>query len=65
MKYQLDEPQAGMRIVRRNFNCFRYADNTTLMSKSEEELRSLLMRIKEENESWLETQHSKNYDQGI
>ena len=65
MKYQLDEPQAGMRIVRRNFNCFRYADNTTLMSKSEEELRSLLMRIKEENESWLETQHSKNYDHGI
>ena len=46
----LDEPQTGMKIARRNLNCLRYADNTTLMPESEEELRSLLMRMKEESE---------------
>ena len=46
----LDEAQAGIKIVRRNTNNLRYADNTTLMAESEEELKSLLMRMKEENE---------------
>ena len=47
----LDEAQAGIKIARRNINNFRYMDNTTLMSKSEEELKSLLMKVKEESES--------------
>ena len=46
----LDEAQAGIKIVRRNINNLRYADDTTLMAESEEELRSLLMKVKEENE---------------
>ena len=46
----LDEAQAGIKIVRRNINNLRYADNTTLMAESEGELKSLLMRVKEENE---------------
>ena len=46
----LDEAQAGIKIVGRNINNFRYADNTTLMAESEEELKSLLMRVKEESE---------------
>ena len=44
----LDESQAGIRITQRNINNLRYADDTTLMAKSEEELKSLLMRMKEE-----------------
>ena len=55
---QLDEAQAGIKIARRNLNNLRYADDTTLMAESEEELKSLLMKMKEE--SWLETQHSEN-----
>ena len=47
----LDEAQAGIKIVRRNINSLRYADDTTLMAESEEELKSLLMKVKEENES--------------
>ena len=47
---RLDEPQAGIKIARRNINNHKYADDTTLMSESEEELKSLLMRVKEENE---------------
>ena len=47
---ELDEAQAGIKVARRNINNLRYADDTTLMSKSEEELKSLLMRVKEENE---------------
>ena len=47
---RLDEPQAGIKIARRNVNNHKYADDTTLMSESEEELKSLLMRVKEENE---------------
>ena len=43
----LDEAQAGLRIARRNINNFRYADDTTLMAESEEELKSLLMKVKE------------------
>jgi len=46
----LDEAQAGIKIVRRNCNNLRYADDTTLMAESEEELKSLLMKVKEENE---------------
>ena len=46
----LDEPQAGIKIARRNINKLRYADDTTLMAESEEELKSLLMRVKEESE---------------
>ena len=46
----LDEPQTGIKISRRNINNLRYADDTTLMAESEEELRSLLMKVKEESE---------------
>ena len=46
----LDEAQAGIKIARRNTNNLRYADDTTLMAESEEELKSLLMKVKEENE---------------
>ena len=53
----LDEAQAGIKIVGRNINNFRYADDTTLMAESEE-LKSLLVKVKEE--SWLKTQHSEN-----
>ena len=47
---RLDEAQAGLKITERNTNNFRYADNTTLMAESEEELKSLLMKVKEETE---------------
>ena len=47
---RLDEPQAGIKIARRNINNLRYADDTTLMAESEIELKSLLMKVKEENE---------------
>ena len=47
---RLDELQAGIKTGRRNINNLRYADNTTLMTESEEELKSLLMRVREENE---------------
>ena len=46
----LDEAQAGIKITRRNINNFRYADDTTLMAESKEELKSLLMKVKEESE---------------
>ena len=46
----LDEAQAGIKIARRNINNFRYADDTTLMAESKEELKSLLMKVKEESE---------------
>ena len=46
----LDEAQAGIKIARRNVNNLSYADNTTIMAESEEELRSLLMKVKEESE---------------
>ena len=56
-----DEAQAGIKIVGRNINNLRYTDDTTLMAESEEELKSLLMKVKEESEkSWLRTQHSDN-----
>ena len=47
---ELKEAQAGVKIARRNINNLRYADNTTLMAESEEELKSLLMNVKEESE---------------
>ena len=47
---RLDEAQARIKIARRNINNFRYADETTLMAESEEELKSLLMKVKEESE---------------
>ena len=47
---RLDELQAGIKIARRNFNNFRYADDTTLMAESEEELKRLLMKVKKESE---------------
>src|SRR5574337_826594 len=57
----LDEAQAGIKIARRNINNLRYADDTTLMAESEEELKSLLMKVKEESgKSWLKTQYSEN-----
>ena len=61
----LEEAQAGIKIARRNINNLRYADDTTLMAESKE-LKSLLMKVKEESEkSWLKTQHSENKDHGI
>ena len=57
----LDEAQAGIKIAGRNINNLRYADDTTLIAESEEELKSLLMKVKEESEkNWLKTQHSKS-----
>ena len=56
----LEEAQAGIKISGRNINNLRYAD-TTLMTESEEELKILLMKVKEESgKSWLKTQHSEN-----
>ena len=49
----LDEAQAGIKVAGSNINNLRYADDTTLMAKSKEELKSLLMKMKEESESWL------------
>ena len=46
----LDKAQAGIKIARKNINNLRYADDTTLMAESEEELKSLLMKVKEESE---------------
>ena len=62
----LEEAQAGIKIAGRNINNFRYTDDTTLMAESEEELKSLLMKVKEESKkSWLKAQHSENEDHGI
>ena len=62
----LEEAQAGIKISRRNINNLRYADDTTPMAESEEELKSLLMKVKEESgKSWLQAQHSENEDHGI
>ena len=56
---RLDESQEGIKIARRNINSLRYADDTNLMAEGEEELKSLLMKVKEESEKTLKTQHSK------
>ena len=58
----LEEAQAGIKIARRNINNLRYADHTTLMAESEEELKSLLTKVKVESEK---VQHSENKDHGI
>ena len=57
----LEEAQVGIKIARRNINNLRFADDTTLMAEREEELKSLLMKVKDDSEkSWLKTQHSEN-----
>ena len=56
----LDESQAIIKIARWNISNFRYSDDTTLMAESNEELKNLLMKVKEEWKSWLKTQLSKN-----
>ena len=62
----LEEAQAGIKIAGRNINNLRYADDTTLMADSEEELKSLLMKEKvESGKSWLKAQHSENEDHGV
>ena len=62
----LEKAQAEIKIARRNISYLRYADDTTLMTKSEEELKSLLIKVKVESEkSWLKAQHSENEDHGI
>ena len=61
----LHEAQAGIKIAGRNINNLRYADDTTLMAESEEELKSLLMKVKEESEKVGLAQHSENEDHGI
>ena len=62
----LDKAQAGIKIAGRNINNLRYADDTILKAESREELKSLLMKVKEESKkSWPKTQHSENEDHGI
>ena len=56
----LEEAQAGIKIAGRNIDNLRYADDSTLMAESEEELRSLLMKVKEESEKVGKAQHSEN-----
>ena len=56
----LEEAQAGIKIDGRNINNLRYAEDTSLMAESEEELKSFLMKVKEKSESWLKAQHSEN-----
>ena len=56
----LEEAQAGIKISGRNIHNLRYADDTTLMAESEEELKSLLMKVRGEWKSWLKAQHSEN-----
>ena len=62
---RLDEAQAGIKIARRNTNNLRYADDTTLTAESEEELNSLLMKVREDSEKVGLKQQSKNEDHGI
>ena len=61
----MEEAQAGIRIAGRNINNLRYVDDTSLMTESEEELKSLLMKVKEESEKIGLAQHSENKDHGI
>ena len=57
---RLDETQAGIKSARRNINNLRYADDITFMAEIDEELQSLLMKVRGEWKSWLKTQHSEN-----
>ena len=60
----LDEAQTGIKIARRNISNLRYADDTIRMAEREEDLKSFLMKVKEESEkSWLKTQHLKTNKQ--
>ena len=62
----LAEAQAGIKIAGRSINNLSYVEDTTLMAESEEELKSLLMKVKEETENnWLKAQHSEKKDHGI
>ena len=61
----LEELQAGIKIARRNISSLRYADDTTLMAESEEELKSLLLKVKVESEKVLKLNISENEDHGI
>ena len=62
----MEEAQAGIKTAGRNIDNLRYADDTTLMAESEEGLKSLLMKVKEESgKIWLKAQHSENEDHGI
>ena len=66
MKCQLNESQAGIKTARKNINNLRYADDTTLMAESEEELKSPLMKVKKESEKvGLKLNIQKNEDHGI
>ena len=56
----LEEAQAGIKIASRNINNLRYADDTTLMAEGEEDLKSFLMKVKEESEQVVKAQHSEN-----
>ena len=56
----LEKTQAGIKIAGRNINNLRYADDTILMAESEEEPKSLLMKVRGEWKSWLKSQHSEN-----
>ena len=56
----LEKAQAGIKIAGRNINNLRYTDDTTLMAESEEELKSVLMKVKESGKSWLKVQLSEN-----
>ena len=75
---RLEKSQVGIKIARRNINNLRYTDDITIMAESEEELKSLLMKVKErrtkepldegergEWKTWFKTQHSENEDHGI
>ena len=63
---RLDEAQDGIKIARRNINNLRYADDTTPQAESEEDLKSLMMKVKEDSEKGgLKTQHSENYHYDI
>ena len=55
----LEEAQAGKKVAERNINNLKYADDTTLMAESEEELKSLLLKVKVEWKSWFKAQHSE------
>ena len=61
----VEEAHGGIKIAGRNRNNLRYADDTTLMAESEEELKIVLMKVKEESEKVLKAQHSENKDHGI
>ena len=61
----LEKTQGGIKVAGRNISNLRYADDTTLMAESEEELKSLLMKVRGEQKSWLKAQHSENKDRGI